>query len=171
MVLLYHIIDHMVGNGGTVAVVDITGRFSPSHLMCSRDDLKHIHVFLANKYVNKPPHPLLFHKVDANTQETTRYNFQITLSSVKGYMEYGDHGSKHRPWTSTLVVGENGGDICVVWNGWLTVEKEEVMRYLPGVDVEEAVQGRGQRRKVVDGKGWRAVSERGEWYWWGRRED
>lgn len=99
-----------------------------------------------------------------------RSNFQATLASVKHYMEHGEHGSKHRIWIGTIVIGEAGGDICMHWNGWLAVEKEEVARYPPGVSVEDAMLGRGQRREAVAAKGWRVVSDRGEEYRWGGAE-
>jgi len=85
-------------------------------------------------------------------------------------METGEHRSKHRVWTGTLVIGENGGDVCVNWNGWVTVERELVGSYPPGVGVQEAATGREQRRVALEGKGWRVVSERGEEYRWDGKE-
>ena len=138
--LLYHIINHLVTVlNGTVALVDVNGRFSPTHLDC---DLKHVHVF-----------------------RPTQSSLKITLESVEEYMIWGGHGSQGREWLGTLVNGGVGGDINVGWGGWLRVERENVEGFSMGMSVEEALGERGMRQQIVDPKGWKAVSETGEFRW------
>jgi len=124
---------------GTVALIDIDGRFSPSHLSC---ELQHVHVF-----------------------RPTKRNLKVTLESVEEYMLWGEHESMGREWVGTLVNGEVGGDIMVGWRGWLRVEREEVSGFTDGVSVEEVVGEREKRQEVVDSKGWRGTSEMGKYCW------
>lgn len=138
--LLYHLIDHMITTlNGTIVLIDLDGRFSPSHLAC---DLLHIHIF-------KP----------------TKSNFKATLDGVEDYMLWGEHKSKSREWVGTLVNGGMGGDIMVGWKGWLRVEREEVGGFPVGVGIEEVVRERGTRQDVVDKKGWKGISELGDYHW------
>ena len=74
-------------------------------------------------------------------------------------MLYGDHGSKSREWSGTVVVGGIGGDVNVGWRGWLRVEKEEVSGFEWGVSVEEAIGDRERRTEVLEGKGWKGICE------------
>ena len=137
--LLYHIVNHLVKvRGGTVAVVDVDGRFSPSHLDC---ELRHVHVF-------KP----------------TRSNLNVTLESVEGYMLWGDHASKNRELMATIVNGAVGGDIMTGWRGWLKVEREEMEGFAAGISAEEAL---AERRGPdnMGSRGWRAVSQHGTFGW------
>jgi hypothetical protein len=124
---------------GTVALIDIDGLFSPSHLSC---ELQHIHVF-----------------------RPTKRNLKVTLESVEEYMLRGEHGSKGREWVGTLVNGGVGGDIMVGWRGWLRVEREEVSGFTDGISVEETVGEREKRQEVVDSKGWKGVSKLGNYCW------
>ncbi|TVY23244.1 hypothetical protein LHYA1_G007276, partial [Lachnellula hyalina] len=125
--LIYHLITHLIsssnknkansrcGRGSTVAVLDLEGRFSPSHLLPSlgEDQLKHIYIW----------HP-------------TPINLAVTLSSVEQFMVYGEHASKDRVWRGLFVLGGSaagkgvrGGDLVTVttgWRGWLRVEREAV---------------------------------------------
>jgi hypothetical protein len=142
--LIYTIISHLVHTlSGTVAVIDIEGRFSPSHLTeLSVEQLRHIHVFKCSKE-----------------------RLKITLESVKGYMLWGEHGSKGREWLSTIVIGGVGGDVMVGWRGWLSVKREAVGGLGEGVSVEEAWEERERRQEVVDGKGWTGFCEMGEFSW------
>lgn len=134
--LLYHIVNHLVkARGGTVAVVDVDGRFSPSHLDC---ELRHVHVF-----------------------RPTRSNLKVTLESVEGYMLWGDHGSKDREWMATIVNGGVGGDIMTGWRGWLKVERDEVDGFAAGISVEEALIERKVGQDTIPSRGWRAVSQDG----------
>lgn len=138
--LLYHVIDHMVTSlHGTVALIDIDGRFSPSQLSC---ELEHVHVF-----------------------RPTQMNLKVTLESVEKYMLWGEHGSKGREWVGTLVNGGVGGDIMVGWRGWLRVEREDVCGFELEVSVEEVMGEREKRQEVVEAKGWKGVSEMGSYYW------
>jgi hypothetical protein len=140
MPLLYHLINHMITTlNGTIALIDLDGRFSPSHLDC---DLQHIHVF-----------------------RPTRSNAKATLDGAEEYMLWGDHGSKGREWVGTLVNGGVGGDIMVDWKGWLRVEREEVGAFSVGVGIEEVVGERGTRQEIVESKGWKGVSELGSYCW------
>ncbi|KAH7399955.1 hypothetical protein BKA64DRAFT_470107 [Cadophora sp. MPI-SDFR-AT-0126] len=159
--LLHHILIQLVSPAhlnGTIALVDLTGRFSPSHLLTvtslpetsvsnsnlktlnlqkeylGKEDLQHIHVF-------KP----------------TKSNLQSTLASIEPYMLYGPHRSHGREWLGVIVNGGAGGDINLGWRGWLRVETENVGAFGEGVSVEEVFFGeRGRRAEVVDQKGWRA---------------
>jgi len=138
--LLYHVIDHMVtALNGTVALIDLDGRFSPSHLSC---DLQHVHIF----------RPL-------------KDNLKATLDGVEEYMLWEDHASKGREWVGTLVNGGVGGDVMVGWRGWLRVEREEVGGFAVGVSVEEVIGKREERQELVESKGWKGVSEMGEYRW------
>ena len=138
--LLCRLVDHMVTDlNGTVALVDVDGRFSPSHLTC---ELQHVHVW-----------------------RPTKSNFSVTLESVEGYMLWGDHASKGREWVGTIVNGGVGDDIMVDWRGWLRVEKEETGLFGLGFSVEEAIGNKERRQEVVDKGGWKAVSEIGAFNW------
>jgi hypothetical protein len=137
--LVYRIVNEVVARGGTVAVVDVEGRFSPSHLDC---ELKHVHVF-----------------------RPTVSNLKATLDSVEGYMLWGDHGSKEREWMGTIVNGGIGGDIMTGWRGWLTVERELVEGSAPGISAEEALIERGRGQEAIASRGWRAVSQHGAFSW------
>lgn len=129
----------VTGLSGTVALIDVDGRFSASHLSC---DLNHVHVF-----------------------RPTKGNFTATLEGVQEYMLWGEHGSKGREWLGTLVNGGVGGDVMVGWRGWLRVEREEVRRFAVGSSIEEVFGEREQRQDVVDHKGWKGVSEMGNYSW------
>jgi hypothetical protein len=129
----------VTGLNGAVALVDMDGRFSPSHLSC---DIRHVHVW-----------------------RPTNHNLSATLESVEGHMLWGDHVSKGREWVGTIVNGGVGGDIMVGWRGWLKVEKEDTGPFGLGVSVEEVMVDREQRQEVVDRSGWKAVSEIGEFSW------
>ncbi|TVY38322.1 hypothetical protein LOCC1_G004717 [Lachnellula occidentalis] len=159
--LIYHLITHLVcpghnpngrsDGGGTVAVLDIEGRFSPSHLLpsLSKDQLKHIYIW----------HP-------------TPANLAVTLESVEQFMVYGDHASRDRVWKAIFVLGGSVagkgvrcGDVVTVttgWRGWLRVEREAVEGFLAGTSVEEAWGDRAARERALEGRGWRGVSEVGE---------
>jgi hypothetical protein len=138
--LLYHIVNHLVRvRGGAVAVVDVDGRFSPSHLDC---ELRHVHVF-----------------------RPTRSNLKVTLESVEGYMLWGDHASREREWMATIVNGGVGGDIMTGWRGWLRVEREGIGGYTAGISTEEAlIEGR-EEHSNMGSMGWRAVSQYGTFSW------
>jgi hypothetical protein len=144
--LVYSMISHMVKElEGTVVVVDLDGRFSPSHLVGMglwMGDLRHVHVFRCSKE-----------------------RLKITLDSVEDYMLWGEHGSKGREWLGTIVLGGVGGDVMVGWRGWLGVEREVVGGFGEGVSVEEAWTDRERRKEIVDNKGWRGVCEMGEFRW------
>jgi hypothetical protein len=138
--LLYHIVNQLVeGRGGTVAVLDVDGRFSPSHLDC---ELRHVHVF-----------------------RPTKSNLKVTLESVEGYILWGDHGSKDREWMATIVHAGVGGDIMTGWRGWLKVERERVQGFEAGISVEEALIEREMGQENGIPRGWRAVSQYGTFSW------
>ncbi|TVY68932.1 hypothetical protein LSUE1_G004944, partial [Lachnellula suecica] len=63
--LVYHLVTTLVSAGGTVAVVDVDGRFSPSCLLpaLSKEELKHVYVWMPGKE-----------------------NLAVTLDSVEGFM-------------------------------------------------------------------------------------
>jgi len=142
---LFHLLTSLLTNlHGTVALLDLTARFSPSHISFPFSELQHIHVF-----------------------RPTPSNLKVTLESVEKYMLYGEHGSKGREWVGTIVLGGTGGDINIGWRGWLRVEKEEVGKFGDGVRVEEVwgEKGMKQRQEVVDEAGWRADCEFGDYCW------
>jgi len=142
--LIYTVITHLVHTlGGTIVVIDLDGRFSPSHLTeLSVEGLRDIHVFRCSKE-----------------------RLKVTLESVEGYMLWGEHWSKGREWLSTIILGGVGGDIMVGWRGWLGVEREMVRGFAEGFSVEEAWGEKEGRQEVVDTKGWRGVCEMGEFSW------
>jgi hypothetical protein len=148
--LLYHLINHLVSYlNGTIVLIDLDQRFSPSHLPASCP-LQHIHVF-----------------------RPTKMNLKVTLESIEEYMVYGDHESKGREWVGTIVNGGGGGtgglgkgiDVTIGWRGWLTVEREEVGAFGEGVNVEEAWGDRERRQEVVESREWKAVCDAGEYSW------
>jgi hypothetical protein len=124
---------------GTVALIDVDGYFSPSHLSC---DLRHVHIF-----------------------RSTKENLAITLESVEGYMLEGEHGSHGREWVGTLVNGGVGGDVMVGWRGWLRVEREHVTGFALGGGIEGVIGEREKRQEVVDSSGWVGYSEMGKYTW------
>ncbi|CZR53125.1 uncharacterized protein PAC_03003 [Phialocephala subalpina] len=141
---LHHLLTSLLTNlNSTIALLDLTGRFSPSHLSVPFSELQHIHIFLP-----------------------TPSNLKVTLDCVEKYMLYGEHGSKNREWVGTILLGGNGGDVNIGWRGWMRVEREEVGKF-GEVGVEEvwAEKGMRQRQEVVDGKGWKAECEFGDYCW------
>jgi len=144
--LLYHIISTAVSTPrlGTVAVVDVDGRFDVSRLDCSMDDLKHVHIF-------KP----------------VRDAVKVTVDSIEPYLVYGSHSSQGRDLVAVMVIGGVGGDVLVGWRGWLKAEseKEQVVRFGMGMSVEEALREREARQNALDEKGWTAQSEWGSYKW------
>ena len=126
--LIYSLTRHLVRDlEGTVVVVDLDGRFSPSHLVgmgMSMGDLGHVHVFRCSKE-----------------------RLKVTLDSVENYMLWGEHGSRGREWLGTIMLGGVGGDIMVGWRGWLGVDRDIVGGFGEGVSVEEAW-GERERRQV-----------------------
>lgn len=147
--LLYHLISSTVSapHNGTIAIIDVSGRFDVTRLMCSFEDLAHVHVF-----------------------RCTREEFRRTLDGVEKYMIYGEHGSRGREWVGVLVngdVGERGGDITIGWRGWLRVEslRNEVPTFGVGVSAEEAMGERERRWSVVKRLGWKAVCPEGQYSW------
>lgn len=87
-------------------------------------------------------------------------------------MVYGEHESKERVWRGVFVLGGGVvgrgfgiGELVVVttgWRGWLRVEREEVLGFAEGITLEEALRHREARERALEGKGWRCVSELGE---------
>lgn len=153
--LLYHIISTLVTSfNGTVAVIDLEGRFSPSHLRC---DLNHVYIFRAI--------PSIRGGTGGAGSSIQAYDLKKTLENVEKYMLYGDHKSREREWVGTMVNGAVGGDISVVWNGWLSVDREEVARFPVGMNIEEALEDREKRQGIVDEACWRGTSRSG-WYSW-----
>ncbi|RFU31861.1 hypothetical protein B7463_g4485, partial [Scytalidium lignicola] len=154
--LLYHIISTLVtSRNGTVTVIDLDGRFSPSHLRC---DLDHVYIF----------RPEISADIAGDGEigaASAAQDLKKILESVEKFMLYGKHGSYDREWVGTMVNGGLGGDICVAWNGWLNVDREEVVRFPAGISVEEAIGEKEKRQEVVDGCGWRGRSRVG-WYGW-----
>lgn len=93
-------------------------------------------------------------------------------------MLYGEHRSKGREWKGVFILGTMvglgtasrglGKEMMVVqagWKGWMRVEREEVGLFVEGIAVEEAWDERDGRNEVVDGKGWRAWCDGGEFRW------
>jgi hypothetical protein len=124
---------------GTVALIDLEGRFSPSQLHC---DLMYLHVF-----------------------RPTKANLKVTMDSVEDYMLWGDHESKGREWVGTILNGGMGGDVMVGWKGWLRVERGAVGNFGEGMNVREAWAERDMRQEVAEKSGWRAGSEIGDFRW------
>jgi hypothetical protein len=131
---------------GTVVVIDLDRRFSPSHLQLPEQELQYVHVF-----------------------RPTKENLQVTIESIEGYMLYGEHGSKGREWVGTILNGGGavvkGVDVVVGWRGWLRVERESVGTFAEGMSVEAAWEERTKRQEVVDGKGWKGKSKMGVMRW------
>ncbi|KAH6712840.1 hypothetical protein BKA61DRAFT_484704 [Leptodontidium sp. MPI-SDFR-AT-0119] len=143
-----------------IALLDLTGRFSPSHLLSSSSTT-------TSTTSNSPPPSLT--KADLihiHVFKPTKATLQATLDSIENYMLYGEHKSHAREWLGTIVNGGVGGDINLGWRGWLRVEREEVGGFGEGVSVEEAWGERERRGEVVDARGWRAEDEEGIGFVW-----
>jgi len=138
--LLYHLLTSIISSpsNGTVAVVDLEGKFSPSHLALTAQQLKHIHVFTP-----------------------AEENLAITLDSIENYMLHGEHLSHERVFKGIFVLGATGGDFNFGWRGSVRVEREEVGRFSEGGSVEEFWAERERRGEVVERKGWRVLNEGG----------
>jgi hypothetical protein len=80
-------------------------------------------------------------------------------------MLWGEHESKGREWLGTVVNGGVGGDIMLGWRGWLRVEREETVGFAPGMSAEEALGESEARQEFVESRGWKAVSDLGEFSW------
>ncbi|KAH8811852.1 hypothetical protein F5884DRAFT_292720 [Xylogone sp. PMI_703] len=166
--LLYHIVSTLViTRNGTVAVVDLDGRFSPSHLRC---DLDHVYIFrppvigAAASSTGSSGDEAGRSGQGGNGTSASR-DLKRILEGVERFMLYGDHGSRAREWVGTVVSGGSGGDICAVWNGWLSVDREEVVRFPAGISVDDAMTERERRQEIVDGSVWKGRSRVG-WYAW-----
>ncbi|CAG8983086.1 hypothetical protein HYALB_00006114 [Hymenoscyphus albidus] len=153
----------------TIAILDLTHRFSPSHLVSALgvEELRHIHVFYP-------------------TPETLRG----VMEGLEGYMVDGSHASKGREWRGVFVIGgpppgvlgvgegKMGGASMIrseemlrvgtSWRGWLRVEREVVKTFGKGISVEEAWEesmgmgmGMGTGRNSEGELRWRAVCGEG----------
>ena len=144
--LLYRIVSIAVSppRNGTIVVVDADGRFDVTQLRCEIEDLKHVHVY-----------------------RLLKGHVKDTLEQVESYLLGGEHASMGRECVGVVVNGAQGGDIMLGWRGWLRVEseREDVSRFGVGVSAEEAMGVREQRQLAVESKGWRAVSDWGEYRW------
>jgi hypothetical protein len=144
--LLYQIVSIAVSppRNGTIVVVDVDGRFDVTQLRCEIEDLKHVHVY----------RPLKGHVKD-------------TILQVEDYLLGREHASMGRECVGIVVNGAQGGDVMVGWKGWLKVEsgRDDVPRFGMGISVEEAMREREQRQLAIETKGWRAVSDWGEYRW------
>jgi hypothetical protein len=144
--LVYQIVSTAVSSprNGTIVVVDADGRFDVTRLRCEMEDLTHVHVY----------RPLKGHVKEA-------------LEQVESYLLRGEHASMGRDCVGIVMNGAQGGDVMVGWKGWLRVEneREDVPRFGMGISVEEALREREKRQFAVESKGWRAVSEWGEYRW------
>jgi hypothetical protein len=144
--LLYQIVSIAVSppRKGAIVVIDADGGFDVTRLRCEVEDMKHVHVY----------RPLEGHVKE-------------TLEQVEGHLMGGEHGSMGKECVGIVVNGAQGGNVMVGWRGWLRVESErnDVPRFGMGISVEEAMREREQRQLAVESKGWRAVSEWGEYRW------
>lgn len=129
---------------GTIVIVDADGGFDVTRLRCEFEDLKHVHIY----------RPL-------------RGHVKETLMQIEDYLLSEEHVSTGRECVGVVVNGAQGGDVTVGWKGWLRVESErdDVPPFGMGISVEEAIREREQRQLAIESKGWRAVSEWGEYRW------
>lgn len=144
--LLYQIVSIAVSppRNGAIVVVDADGGFDVTRLSCEVQNFQHVHVYRPLKgHVNE------------------------TLEQVEGNLVGGEHASMERECVGIVVNGAQGGDIMVGWRGWLRAgsERDDVPRFGIGISMEEAMREREQRQLAVESKGWRAVSEWGEYKW------
>jgi len=170
--LLHQILIYLVSPAhlnGTIALVDLTGHFSPSHLLSPT--LSSISISTSTQPGNLNPTSNLRNERERSDSRyiskedlqhihvfrPTKSSLAATLASIESYMLYGAHRSHGREWLGVIVNGGVGGDINFGWRGWLRVERESVGAFGEGVSVEEVFFGeRGRRAEVVDQKGWRA---------------
>lgn len=100
------------------------------------------------------------------------------VASVEEYMLYGDHPSRTREWWGTIVIG--GGNnpagspsaaasaqlaVNAGWKGWLRVDRavsDTALGFPPGTSLEEALNARENRQRLVESAGWAATCP------WGR---
>ncbi|CAJ2503052.1 Uu.00g104460.m01.CDS01 [Anthostomella pinea] len=149
--LLYHLVSTLIAapHSYTVVLVDVESRFDVTRLIHPSSNYSAAYSDLKHLYVYRP----------ARGQE------QAAIAAAEGFMLYGAHGSRDREWWGTVVVGGTGGDVNAGWKGWLRVEKEEVGGFAVGVSVDEALKDRARRQEVVDGAGWVARSQWGNYGW------
>lgn len=146
--LLYHIVSTAVSapRSGVALVVDVDGRFDVTRLSCSMEELRHVYVVRPGK-----------EGVDRCLEEARRW------------LVYGEHGSKGRELVMRAVSGGEGvkgADVVGCWRGWMRVGRgAEGPGFGEGISVEEAARERGERQQVVEGSGWRAESDYGEFRW------
>lgn len=152
--LLYHIVSITVSQprNGAVLVVDTDGKFDITKLDCTFEDMKHVWVVRARN----------------GTEDV-----QQALRDGTKWLTYGENASKGRDLALKIVSGGPGGnktmqnaDVVGGWRGWLRVESgmHEIMKFAPGLSVEEALREDGQRREALKHVGWSARSEEGEYY-------
>lgn len=146
LALLYHIVSRAVSlpRAGAIVVVDVDGFFDVSRLSCSVDDMDHV-------YVCSP--------VDGNITQTAAEVEELLLA--------GGHESMGRELVGIVVSGGQGGDIMVDWRGWLRVENErgDIPKFDLNVSAEQAFRERNERQTAVESKGWRALSDWGQYRW------
>ncbi|KAG4429326.1 hypothetical protein IFR05_015183, partial [Cadophora sp. M221] len=150
--LLHKILIHLISPtylNGTIALLDLTGRFSPSHLLSSSTSTS-----TSTSASTSTPSPSLTKAdlIHIHVFTPTKATLQATLDSVEEYMLYGEHKSHAREWLGTIVNGGVGGDINLGWRGWLRVEREVTGPFGEGVGVEEVWGERERRGEVVDAK-------------------
>ncbi|KAI2640046.1 hypothetical protein GGS21DRAFT_487784 [Xylaria nigripes] len=150
--LLYHLISTLIAppHNFTVVVIDAETKFDVTHLVrpntashpATVNDLHHV-------YVYRPPRG--------------QDHIKAAIAAAEEFMLYGAHGSRHRQWWGTVVIGGvGGGQVNAGWRGWLRVDRENVEGFGIGMSVEEALVERVKRQQTVEAAGWVASSRWGK---------
>ncbi|KAI0146289.1 hypothetical protein GGR57DRAFT_479435 [Xylariaceae sp. FL1272] len=163
---LYHLISNLIAepHSYTVVIIDTEGKFDVTRLIPPSSSFSKPPATSTTATATTPPNPLPATILDLKHLHIYRpargqEHVKAILSQLDEFMLYGDHGSKAREWWGTVVIGGVGGDVNAGWKGWLTVEREEVSGFAPGMSVEEALRERDKRQQAVDRAGW-SVSSR-----------
>lgn len=131
---------------GVALVVDVDGRFDVTRLSCSREELRHVYVVRPGK------------------EGTER-----CLEEARRWLVYGENGSRGRELVVKVVSGGEGvkgADVVGCWRGWMRVGRGmEVEGFGEGISVQEAAREREERQEMVEGSGWKATSDYGEFRW------
>lgn len=182
---LYHLVSTLLAapHEYAVVVVDQDHRFDVTRLVsassssvaaaastgsspgCTVADLRHLYVYQPARGSHLAP-------------------VQACIAAAREHMLYGRHGSRHRAWWGTVVIGAGNGssaaaaaaggerivaDVMASWKGWLHVQRQEKTA-TPGfrrdTSLEEALAER--TRRVADGQKavvWEARAREGTYVW------
>ncbi|KAM7205400.1 hypothetical protein V8F20_003169 [Naviculisporaceae sp. PSN 640] len=186
--LLYLLVATLIAapHEKAVAIIDFEGRFDPLRVLATvpfKDELQtklspvsgRHNTSITQHFVRKADldHVHIMRPPSGDAAHTAQW-----VASVEEYMLYGDHPSRTREWWGTIVIG--GGNnpagnpsaaasaqlaVTAGWKGWLRVDRAQpdtASGFPLGTSLEEALNARENRQRLVENTGWAATCP------WGR---